>query len=80
VLSEANKPIAGIFQPAFHKHGPKPEVCRHFAWEDAEKFRPWNFSARCGAVHARAALYESRAYAPHSCRDVTPRFDDTQPA
>jgi hypothetical protein len=40
---------------------------------DAEKFHPWNFSARCGAVQARAALHESMAYAIDSCQGILPR-------
>lgn len=40
---------------------------------NAEKFRPWNFSARCTAVHARDALRGSRARALDPRRSILPR-------
>jgi hypothetical protein len=49
-----------------------PGVCSIFLYGSAEKFRPWNFSARCGAVHARAALPESMADALDSGRGILP--------
>jgi hypothetical protein len=48
------------------------------AWEDAEKSRPWDFSARRIAVHARGALSGSMACAIDPGRGVLPRLGSAE--